>query len=579
MIATPARVVVQSKSLERQDRSDCSNIPDSFQTCGLSGPAISSPATLETDNSHSNVQNAQTPVRKSQRSSPVNDSAAVIPSSASLPLDDVQVPPAKRRRVEQVPQTSLSIGGPRPEATANVPIPSMELDNVSGVVSKGAEVGNSLVGIARIKKPRLSAQATRKKQIQTEAAEVVANIAEKAPAKSKKPRKNAKGKDAQRPDSGISGGYASPPTEASAQIEQAASTARPKRKTTKRKRSKNVQDAAAEIVEDAINGSSTTPKRRGRKSKREVTPDGADAVVISPLTMKMSDLCKDSRTGRKSQREKDLQDIEQAESVRKQLKEQEKAMGQSNSQNSAEPRRAEREESVANNVPSTKLVDGRIQIDEDSLQIDRHAAAAAERDAEQLDAIDETDLTRKVNSFSWLKRDKSGGWNELLTERFYEGLRMFGTDFEMISKMFPGRTRHKIKLKFVKEERINLDKIKAALLGEKLPVDLPEFEKMAGFEVDDPKELEMEMQEDRKRLEEETLAEKQALDDIRNEREAQIAAERAAAGEESSAKENQKCKKRRKKGEKHKGDKDNDLTPKVKRAKKADATGGIDTLG
>ena len=533
------------------------------------------------------MRNARASGRESQRSTPVDGSATVVCSSGSLPHDDIQLPAAKRRRVEEGLQTSQPEEPSAAEADLNVPILSTEPNDVSVEKSRGTDAENVPEGTAKTKKSRVSAPTKRKQQIQDAATEVTPRVVKKKSANFKKPRKNAKGKDFQRPDAGRSGERPDASADVSGQTEQAASSAKPKRKVVTRKRNQSAQEAAAEIVEDAVQGSSAAPKKRGRKSKREVTPEGADAIVISPAQVKMSDLCKDSRTGRKSEREKDLQEIDRVEFVRKKQKELQEIMGQTEPENAAESvdqadvrpqlagRQAERQESVANNVPNTIIVNGQIQIDEASLQIDRHANAAAEREAEELDAIEETELTRKVNSFSWLKRDKSGGWNELLTEKFYEGLRMFGTDFEMISKMFPGRSRHKIKLKFVKEEKLNHDKIKATLLGEKLPVDLPEFEKMAGFEVDDPKELEREMEEDRKRLEEETLAEKQALDDARNEREAQIAAERAAAGEESSAKENQRGKVKRKKREKQRRDRSNS-TQKGKRANRTNASDGAD---
>jgi transcription factor TFIIIB component B'' len=155
---------------------------------------------------------------------------------------------------------------------------------------------------------------------------------------------------------------------------------------------------------------------------------------------------------------------------------------------------------------------------------------------------------------------------------------MFGTDFEMISKMFPGRTRHKIKLKFVKEEKVNYDKIRATLLGEPLPVDLPEFEKMAGTEFDDPEELEKDIEEDRQKIEEQIAATKQAIDDAKREREAQIAAERAAAiGEESSAKENRGRKARRKKGEK--GEKRKKSGSRTEKHAKRRGKAGGDSVG
>ena len=190
-------------------------------------------------------------------------------------------------------------------------------------------------------------------------------------------------------------------------------------------------------------------------------------------------------------------------------------------------------------MPETIIIDGQIQIDETSLQIDRHANAAIERDAEQLEGVDESELTRPVNAGSWLKRDKSGQWNEITTNLFYDGLRMFGTDFEMISKMFPGRTRRSVKLKFCKEEKENLQKIEDTLMGATIPVDLDQFSKMSNTVYSDPKELERDLAEDRKRLEEEQGAEKQAMDEMRLQREQEAAAEGAAVADDSSAKENQ----------------------------------------
>ena len=334
-----------------------------------------------------------------------------------------------------------------------------------------------------------------------------------------------------------------------------------RREQVKRRRSRKqvLQDAAAEIVGDAVQGAARAPKKRGRKSKRAETPEDAESIRIAPSETKMMELCRDGGIGRKSMREQELREMDRAAFVKKKQGELQEMMGQAESPNqvgSAEPadrregreeRQREREENVALNVPNTIIVNGQIQIDEESLQIDRHAAAAVLRDIEELEPIDENDLSRKVTSGSWLKRDKSGGWNEILLDRFYQGLRMFGTDFEMISMMFPGKTRHAIKLKFCREEKLDCSRIQAALMGEKLPVVLEEYEKLTGTEYEDPKELERLMDEDRRKLEEEQTAEKQALDDAIREREAQAAAEREAAGGDSG-KENQQRRRKKKSG-------------------------------
>ncbi|KAL9124532.1 MAG: hypothetical protein Q9217_006144 [Psora testacea] len=324
----------------------------------------------------------------------------------------------------------------------------------------------------------------------------------------------------------------------------------------RRSRKQALQEAAAEIVEDAMQGAAKNSKKRGRKSKRAKTPEDAENIRIAPSETRMMELCRDGRIGRKSIREQELREMDRAAFVKRKQGELQEMMGQADSPNqngAAESssarvhpgaRQSEREE-VALNVPNTIIVNGQIQIDEESLQIDRHAAAAAQRNIEELEPIDENDLSRKVTSGSWLKRDKSGGWNEILLDRFYQGLRMFGTDFEMISKMFPGKTRHAIKRKFCREEKIDYPRIKTALMEEKVPVVLEEYEKMTGTQYEDPKDLEKVMEEDRKKLEEEQAVEKQGMEDAIREREAQAAAEREAAREDSGNDNHQKRRKRK----------------------------------
>lgn len=509
---------------------------------------------------------------------------------------DVSVPTPKRRRIEKSPEQSR-IQQPRaPTANANVPIPSTETHEIVVESSSNASAPAVSKTSARTKKPRLSTQEKRKQQIADAAAEVVADATRTTSAKAKKSRKNAKGKGIRKDERATARTSAEATQGLPSQAEEDVAPAKAKRRYTKRSRQRTIEDAAAEIVEDAVRGSSKDPKKRGRRRKRAPTPEGAETTQITPSEVRMMDLCRDGGTGRKSEMEKELEELERAQFIRKKQRQLKEVMGEAELENQATPlestevrqerlaREREQDENVAHNVPNTIIVNGQIQIDETSLEIDRHAAAALERNAEQLDAVDETDMTRKVNSATWLKRDKSGGWNEMLTERFYDGLRMFGTDFEMISKMFPGRTRHKVKLKFCKEEKVNGHRIKATLLGENLAVDLPELEKMAGTEFDDPEELEKDLEEDRIRLQEEIAAEKQAMDEAERERQEQIAAEQAAAENDSSAKENRRGKAKRKgpkrkKGEKgEKGEKIN-ARRKKKQAQRAASASGGDVLG
>lgn len=49
------------------------------------------------------------------------------------------------------------------------------------------------------------------------------------------------------------------------------------------------------------------------------------------------------------------------------------------------------------------------------------------------------------------------------TLRFYQALRMFGTDFTLISKVFPDRDRNDIKRKFKTEDKANRTLVDSAL--------------------------------------------------------------------------------------------------------------------
>ena len=346
---------------------------------------------------------------------------------------------------------------------------------------------------------------------------------------------------------------------------------RQQKKSSKAKGKQRVEDVAAEIVADAT-GKPSGREKTGRR-KRIATPENAETVVIAPSVVTMADLCRDSHTGRKSTRERELVEIDRTENIRKkQKKQQAKAVEGRSSQNPVdnileraklapsstgregvlEPesesqtgREADSEQRTAQVVPNTVIVNGRIQIDESSLQIDRHANAEAERNAEHIEEVEENEFTRRVNSGSWMKREKRGAWNEEATDLFYDGLRMFGTDFEMIAKMFPNKTRRQIKLKFCNEEREDKQKIKETLLGERIAVDMAEFSIISNTVFKDPKELERELAEDRRVLEAEQALEKQAMDDALRQRAEEAAAEAAAvedgtaAGGDSSAKENQ----------------------------------------
>ncbi len=77
------------------------------------------------------------------------------------------------------------------------------------------------------------------------------------------------------------------------------------------------------------------------------------------------------------------------------------------------------------------------------------------------------------------KKEKSEKWSTKETEKFYHALQIFGTDFSVIAKLLPGRTRKQIKNKFNKEERENPEKIDL-ILKQAGTFTLEDFQKLYG---------------------------------------------------------------------------------------------------
>lgn len=437
--------------------------------------------------------------------------------------DNANPPAAKRRRIEKPqtknPSTQLS----RPKVSANVPRSTTESDAVSSAPSTTAGRGSFSTRptpqpekqkkLKKPTKPKVSAKPRGRKRADgltapndADATQTISGPAnaESQPPKAKKPRKPAKGKGRQ-----------------------------------------TAEEAAAEVVADATRGTAGKKKKARSRRKRSPTPEEAATETIMASEVKMADLCKDMRKGKKSKRERELQRMEEAETAKKMQRElqdllanEEPEAPDSNPHETAD----ERSERLANAgtraQPNTILVDGEITIDQNTMQIDRHANAAVERRAEQQDSVEETDLSRRVNARSYMKVERGGSWNEDETTKFYDGLGMFGTDFEMISKMFPGRSRRSIKLKFCKEERADYHRIKETLMGERIPVDIDEFSRVTNTVFNDPKELEREMEEDRKALEQDMAAEKEAMQEAVRKRAEEARIEGEAVEGEGSAKEN-----------------------------------------
>ncbi|CAL8582053.1 hypothetical protein XPA_007731 [Xanthoria parietina] len=368
------------------------------------------------------------------------------------------------------------------------------------------------------------------------------------------------------------------------------------RPATRQRREQPLQDTAAEIVATAERVTSRGKARRIRK-EREPTPEEAENETIVPGQVRMADLCRDTRKGKKSDMLKALQERDKEELVKKQQKELQQLVGneapaEDNERDGAANSAAEnanasgpsaveveRRQELSQHVPGTYVnEDGEIMIDTDSLQVDRHARAAAEREQGQLEAVEENYLSRPaVNSQTYAKREKANSWPEELTDDFYEALRMFGTDFDMIARMLR-KTRRAIKLKFTREERLDPDRINQALRGERIAVDVEDFSRRAGEELKETEEHERMMEEDRKKIEKDAADELRAKEEQDQARNAQAEEERAAISDDSSGKENREAgkkekRKKRKRGDKHPA-KEKGMKDQAKQKQVTDGTKG-----
>ncbi|KAI4115560.1 MAG: hypothetical protein LQ345_003871 [Seirophora villosa] len=466
------------------------------------------------------------------------------PSSVAPLTDEVQseirhqdVPPAKRRRLKPDRHTKPSAPSTRPRRSnveVQVSVQSEEPES-AGVLSSGSpSVGYSQERFGRTtKSTKQSSVKTKKNQRQSTGDAATGANTTRDPTGS--------GRDAQ---------------------------AKSRQKTESARRQR-LQNAAAEIVADAVDG--TAVRRKGRRDRRarEATPEEAENETITPGAVKMAELCKDNRKGKKSDTLRALQDRDKEELAKKKQKELQQlvecqdppdpnATGEQASSGAVDDGSARsgeetstRQEDVMREVADTYVDEhGQIRINTDSLRIDRHAQAAAAREQDQEEAVVENDLSKPaINSATYSKREPLSSWPEQLTDEFYEALRTFGTDFGMIGRMLR-KTRRAVKLKFNREEKADPRRVNQALLGATIAIDLDEYSRRAGEEIKETKEHELKMEEDRKKIEQDAADELRAKEEHDQLRKDQAEKERAAVPDDSSGKENRGSGKKRKKGRK-----------------------------
>lgn len=132
-------------------------------------------------------------------------------------------------------------------------------------------------------------------------------------------------------------------------------------------------------------------------------------------------------------------------------------------------------------APQMRNIDGQLVIDESSLAYDRNEDQVFEEN----EIIEEELSHRFINSATRSKRAKPAKWSDSETDEFYKAVGMWGSDFEMISRMFPNRTRKQIKTKWTREERADPRRLDMAF-ARRVPVDLEVYSIMTNIDFSGP---------------------------------------------------------------------------------------------
>ncbi|EDO16728.1 hypothetical protein Kpol_1003p33 [Vanderwaltozyma polyspora DSM 70294] len=116
--------------------------------------------------------------------------------------------------------------------------------------------------------------------------------------------------------------------------------------------------------------------------------------------------------------------------------------------------------------------EGVMEVDELSTVVDRHKNASYENS--QKVRVQENPFENLYNSATYGKNSYTDPWTNEELIKFYKALSMWGTDFNLISQLFPYRTRKQVKSKFINEEKRNPVIIELALRS-RLPPDFDRY--------------------------------------------------------------------------------------------------------
>ncbi|KAH8602352.1 hypothetical protein B0O99DRAFT_606306 [Bisporella sp. PMI_857] len=270
----------------------------------------------------------------------------------------------------------------------------------------------------------------------------------------------------------------------------------------------NLDDIRASVTRCAAGAKRIRKKRDPTKPRKQrgATPEGAEDEEFDTAQNTVAEMCKNLKVGKTSSRHNDIKqkqiELRAQAKLRRQTNErlwqstltddEEVAEEQRNSVTAGESRDAAQtggvgnadecegrtpeaaelvtpvvEAPIAAHIPGPRMIlrDGELVLAQDSLQIDRNALADVAR-GEEIETVKEDDFSRVFTSGTHMKREKGKGWSETEEMKFWESLRVFGTDFGMMAKLFGrSRTRRECKLKYMQLQKLYPDRMNRVSRG------------------------------------------------------------------------------------------------------------------
>ncbi|PWW71815.1 hypothetical protein C7212DRAFT_360384 [Tuber magnatum] len=318
------------------------------------------------------------------------------------------------------------------------------------------------------------------------------------------------------------------------------------------------KSAAKKASNDPKEPNKPNEKRPGGHH-RAPSPEDGEQREITPSIIKMKDLCRDIRIGRKSRRFIELEQLDWTklasdQKAAKVALEVRQAAGEEAEQETAEERIErldnERQSLPRAGAPQMRMVNGELVLDQESIQVNSHERNPI--DEESMEVVEENTAFRRITSATYSKHKRSERWDTEETGKFYNALSMFGTDFEIISRLFPGRNRQQLRKKYLNEERKDPQRITDALRT-RVPTNVAEYSEMAELEIGDPQLVEDELEKIREAHEAEEEAAIGHAAAMERERQENANAAMRAGDDAAAAAADQSKKGRKRKGAKDRG--------------------------